>query len=331
MDGHPGFPSIPAAPRGRAPQAGTPERENRRTESGMTNTPMRGQTLAYLAFATICIVWGTTYLAIRVALETVPVFLLAGLRWFVAGVVLAGLVSSTGRRLPGPALWGPLALLGVLMNVVGNGLVVWAEQYVASGLTAVVIATVPFFSLAIESRLPRGERVPARALGGLVIGFLGILVLVWPDLTRGGAGGRAFLAGVVGLQIACVSWAAGTSYAKRHRLGQEPFSASAVQMIFSGVILLLLATVAGEWRALGFTARTLAAMAYLTFAGSLVAYTAYVYAVKYLPLSLISLYAYINPVIAVALGTLILGEPISTRIVVAAAMVLGGSALVGRR
>jgi drug/metabolite transporter (DMT)-like permease len=294
------------------------------------NTQTRGHPLAYLAFATVCIVWGTTYLAIRVALDTVPVLLLAGLRWFTAGVVLAAVVSASGRRLPGPALWGPLALLGLLMNVVGNGLVVWAEQYVASGLTAVVIATVPFFSLAIESRLPQSERVSARALGGLAIGFLGILVLVWPDLTRGGAGGRAFVLGVIGLQIACVAWAAGTSYAKRHKIAQEPFSASAVQMILAGVMLLSLATVAGEWKALTFTAQTLGAMAYLTFAGSLVAYTAYVYAVKYLPLSLVSLYAYINPVIAVVLGTLMLDEPLSGRIVLAATMVIGGSALVGK-
>ena len=116
-------------------------------------------TLAWLAFVTVCVVWGTTYLAIRVALESVPVFLVAGLRWFSAGVILAGILVATGRKLPGRALWGPLILLGFLMNVLGNGFVVWAEQFVASGLTAVVIATVPFWSVGIEALLPKGERV----------------------------------------------------------------------------------------------------------------------------------------------------------------------------
>ena len=287
--------------------------------------------LAYLAFLVVCVVWGTTYLAIRVALETVPVFLVAGLRWFTAGILLAAVLVASGRKLPGRALWGPLLLLGFLMNVLGNGFVVWAEQYVASGLTAVVIATVPFWSVLIEAMLPKGERVSMRALAGLAIGFVGIVVLVWPDLTVGGSGGRAFVGGVIGVQVACAAWAAGTSYTKRHRVGDDPFATSAVQMIFSGLILLTLATATGEWSALSFTPRTLAAMAYLTMAGSLVTYTAYIYAIKHLPLSTVALYAYINPIIAVVLGALLLGEPFSPRIIVAAAMVLVGMAIVSRK
>ena len=287
--------------------------------------------LAYLAFLVVCVVWGTTYLAIRVALETVPVFLVAGLRWFTAGILLAAVLVASGRKLPGRALWGPLLLLGFLMNVLGNGFVVWAEQYVASGLTAVVIATVPFWSVLIEAMLPKGERVSMRALAGLAIGFVGIVVLVWPDLTVGGSGGRAFVGGVIGVQVACAAWAAGTSYTKRHRVGDDPFATSAVQMIFSGLILLTLATATGEWSALSFTPRTLAAMAYLTVAGSLVTYTAYIYAIKHLPLSTVALYAYINPIIAVVLGALLLGEPFSPRIIVAAAMVLVGMAIVSRK
>lgn len=288
-------------------------------------------TVAWLAFITVCVVWGTTYLAIRVALESVPVFLVAGLRWFSAGVILAGVLVATGRKLPGRALWGPLILLGFLMNVLGNGLVVWAEQFVASGLTAVVIATVPFWSVGIEALLPKGEKFSARAIAGLVIGFIGIVVLVWPDLTMGGSGGRAFVGGVIGIQVACAAWAAGTSYTKRHRVGDDPFATSAVQMIFSGVMLLSMATAAGEWQQLTFTTRTFAAMAYLTIAGSLITYTAYIYAIKHLPLSTVSIYAYVNPLIAVALGTLLLGEPFSMRIVFAAGMVLLGTAIVSKR
>ena len=288
-------------------------------------------TLAYLAFVTVCIIWGTTYFAITIALETVPVLLVAGLRWMFAGVVMSALILATGRGLPGPALWGPLLLLGFLMNVMGNGLVVYAQQYVASGLTAVLIATTPFWQALLERMLPGGERFSPRALAGLGLGFSGIVILVWPEMTNGGAGGRAFIGGVLAIQLACIGWVIGTSYAKRHELGDNPFRSTALQMVFSGIMLLGAATAQGDWAQLSFTPRTLAALAYLSIAGSLVAYSAYIYAIQHLPLQLVSLYAYINPMIAVALGTLLLSEPFSPRIAVAAAFVLAGTWIVGRR
>ena len=287
--------------------------------------------LAYLAFVTVCVVWGTTYLAISVALETVPVLLVAGLRWMSAGILLCGIVLASGRRLPPRRMWGPLVLLGFLMNIVGNGFVVWAQQYVPSGLTAVLIAITPFWSALIERLLPNGDRFSRRALAGLTIGFAGIVVLVWPSMTQGGASGRAFVLGVVAIQIACIGWVIGTSYAKRHELGDDPFPSTALQMVFSGIMLLTLATIRGDWSELTFTPRTLAAMAYLAIAGSLVAYSAYIYAIQHLPLSTVSLYAYINPIIAVALGTALLGEPLSTRIALAAFLVLAGTYIVGRK
>ncbi|HYE85888.1 MAG TPA: EamA family transporter [Vicinamibacterales bacterium] len=292
---------------------------------------MSAPSLAYAAFVTVCIVWGTTYLAITVALETVPVLLVAGLRWMSAGVVMSALMLVTGRGLPGPRLWGPLALLGFLMNVVGNGFVVFAQQYVASGLTAVLIATTPFWTALIERLLPNGERFSAKSLLGLGLGFSGIVVLVWPEMTSGGASGRAFVMGVIAIQLACIGWVAGTSFAKRHELGDDPFRSTAMQMVFSGTMLLTAATVHGDWAHVSFTPRTFAAMAYLTLAGSLVAYSAYIYAIQYLPLQLVSLYAYINPMIAVALGTLLLNEPLSTRIVVAGGLVLAGTWIVGKK
>jgi len=287
--------------------------------------------LAHLAFVAVCIIWGTTYLAIRVALESVPVLLVAGLRWMSAGVLLCGILLAMGRRLPPIRLWGPLVLLGFLMNIVGNGFVVFAQQYVASGLTAVLIATTPFWQALLERLLPNGDRFTARALIGLTIGFSGIVILVWPEMSQGGASGRAFVGGVVAIQLACVGWVIGTSYAKRHELGNDPFPSTALQMVFSGIMLLSAATVHGDWAALSFTPRTMAAMAYLAIAGSLVAYSAYIYAIQHLRLSLVSLYAYINPMIAVALGTVLLGEPLSPRILLAAGLVLTGTWIVGRK
>ncbi|HEX6162442.1 MAG TPA: EamA family transporter [Vicinamibacterales bacterium] len=293
-----------------------------------TNRP---QSLAYLAFVTVCIVWGTTYLGITVALETVPVLLVAGLRWMFAGVVMSALMLATGRGLPAPRLWGPLALLGLLMNVVGNGFVVFAQQYVASGLTAVLIATTPFWSALVERLLPNGERFTTRSLAGLALGFSGIVVLVWPEMANGGASGGMFVIGVIAIQLACVGWVIGTSYARRHELGDNPFRSTALQMVFSGIMLLTAATAHGDWAQLSFTPRTIAAMLYLSIAGSLVAYSAYIYAIQHLPLQLVSLYAYINPMIAVALGTLLLNEPLSARIIVAAILVFAGTWIVGKR
>ena len=288
----------------------------------------RERRLAWVAWLTVCLVWGTTYLAIRVALETVPVALLAGLRWTAAGVLLAGALPMVGERLPPPRTWGRIALAGFLMAVIGNGGVVWAEQYVASGLAAVIVATVPFWAVLVESVLPRGERPTIRSLFGLAVGFLGIVVLVWPELTAGGQEGRLFIAGVISLQVACLGWALGTSYTKRTAQYASPLSASAMQMLLSGVMLLAIGTVAGEWGRLTFTPRTLGAMTYLVLVGSIVGYSAYVYALKYLPISTVSLYAYLNPIIAVILGTLLLAEPFSVRIVLASALVFAGIAVV---
>ena len=214
------------------------------------------------------------------------------------------------------------------MAVVGNGGVVWAEQYVASGLAAVVVAMVPFWTVLIEAVLPRGERLTRRTLIGLSVGFLGIVVLVWPELTMGGYEGRMFFAGVVALQIACLGWALGTSYTKRNAISGSPLGASAMQMLLSGAMLIAIGTATGEWGHLTFTGRTAGAMIYLVLCGSIVGYSAYVYALKYLPISTVSLYAYVNPIIAVILGTLLLSEPFSLRIVLASALVFVGIAVV---
>lgn len=287
----------------------------------------RRKQLAYLAWVVVCVVWGTTYLAIHVALETVPVALLAGLRWLAAGALLAALLPLTGQTLPPLRNWPPIAVIGFLMAVVGNGGVVWAQQYVASGLAAVVVAMVPFWSVIVEALLAGGERVTRRTVLGLVLGFLGIVVLLWPALTIGGSGSM-FVWGVIGLQIACAGWALGTSYLKRNPTHGSPMGSLAVQMLLSGVMLMAIATATGEWASLHFTMRSLGAMVYLVVFGSLVGYTAYLYALKNLPVSTVSLYAYVNPVIAVLLGSLVLNEPFSARIAVASLLVFLGIAVV---
>lgn len=288
----------------------------------------RDRKLAFIAWFTIALVWGTTFLAIRLALETIPVALLAGLRWLAAGILLVAMLPLFGERLPPLHTWRAIAFVGFLMNVLGNGLLVWAEQYVASGLTAVIVGMVPFWSVLVEAVSPGGERLTRWTLGGLAAGFGGILVLVWPELSAGGETGRMFVAGIVALQIGSLGWAIGTSYTKRQRIGAPPLASAALQMVFSGIILVVIGTVAGEWSRIAFSARSAGALLYLTIFGSVIGYTAYVYALKYLPVSTVSLYAYVNPIIAVILGTLVASEPFSPRIVLAAAMVFGGIAIV---
>lgn len=303
----------------------------------MTPVPAtaRERGLAYLAWITICIVWGTTYLAIRVALESLPVALFAGLRWTVAGVVLLVALRVMGGTLPAPRTWGSIAIAAFLMIVLGNGGVVWAEQYVASGLTAVIIAIVPFWNVLIERLLGIDTPPNRRTWIGLGIGFAGIVVLVWPELFTGGQHGPGFLAGVLVLQVSCVGWAVGTAYTKRNTVSASPLATSAMQMLASGVIFIVIGSVTGEWSRLTFTPRSFSAWLYLVIVGSVVAYSAYVYALKYLPVSTVSLYSYVNPLIAVVLGSLVLSEPFSSRTLVASALVLVGVALVrsaaGRR
>jgi len=284
-------------------------------------------TSAYAAWIAICVIWGTTYLAIRFALETIPPGLLGGIRFTVAGLALCAVVRLRGLRLPPRAEWPIQALIGVLMLGIGNGFVVVAEQWIPSGIAAVGVASAPFWMTGIEA-LAGGERLTALTLGGFVIGFGGIVVLIWPDLFHGGNSGLTFILGIVFAQIACFGWSIGSSLSKRRTPHGSALAASAVQQICGGVVTLAVGTAAGEWHALSFSGRSIAAEVYLIVFGSLGAYSAYVYALQHLPVATVSLYAYINPIIAVILGTVIANEPFSPRVVVAAALVLAGIAVV---
>lgn len=283
--------------------------------------------MAYLAWVSVCLIWGTTYLGIRVALETIPPALIGAIRYLAAGGALALILRARGEQLPGRAHWKGLALLGFLMIGVGNGGVIWAEQWVPSGIAAVVVAASPFWMTGLEAAVG-GERLSAQGVTGLMLGFLGILLLVWPELTAGGESGRQFGIGVIALQVACLGWALGSSYSRRHAREENALGAAALQMIFGGAFMLAAALARNEFAQLTFTFRTAIAELYLIVFGSLVGYSAYVYALKHLPVSTVSLYAYINPVIAVVLGTLLLGEPFGWRVVIASAVVFAGVAVV---
>jgi drug/metabolite transporter (DMT)-like permease len=287
---------------------------------------------AYIAWIAVCVLWGTTYLGIRIALETIPPALVGGLRFTAAGILLVALLASRRESVIRPGRWGGLALTGILTICVGNGGVIWAEQWVPSGIAAVTVATIPFWMIAVEAFARDSDPLSTWLVLGLAVGFAGILLLVWPDIASGGAAGRHFLAGVIALQIACVGWALGSSISRRHARQENVLSAAAMQMLFGGLGMLAAATVRDEWRQLAFTPRTMVAELYLTLFGSIIGYSAYTYALRYLPTATVSLYAYANPVIAMVLGAMVAGEPFGPRVVVATTMVLIGSALVqGKR
>lgn len=281
---------------------------------------------AYIAWLVVCLVWGTTYLFIRIALETMPPLLMAGVRWVLAGAIILIALKIRGERIPGPRAWWSLTVLGILLIGFGNGAVVWAEQTVPSGLTAVLVAAVPFWMVGVERFMPNAERVSIRRLIGLLIGFGGILLLVWPEL--GVDARRGFAGGVFATQLACAGWAIGSSYSKRRGAAENVLAAAALQMLFGGVVLLAASGVRQEWTMAAITPRTATALGYLTLAGSVAGFSAYTYALKHLPVAIVSVYAYVNPMIAVLLGTVVLGEPLSPRLAVAGAIVLIGMALV---
>jgi drug/metabolite transporter (DMT)-like permease len=277
------------------------------------------------------LIWGTTYLGIRIALETLPPLLMAAIRWIVAGAALSVALVVRGERLPHRREWPAITLLGVLLLGFGNGAVVWAEQTVPSGLTAVLVAMSPFWMVGVDALMAGGEPLTMRRIVGLLIGFGGIVLLVWPELRAGGAG-HAFLSGVIATQIACAGWAVGSSYARQrgrgHAREENVLATAALEMLFGGGVLLAAAFALGETSHVVFSPRSTTALVYLIVVGAIGGFSAYAYALKHLPVATVSLYAYVNPIIAVILGSLVLQEPFTARIAIAAAIVLAGSALV---
>jgi drug/metabolite transporter (DMT)-like permease len=279
---------------------------------------------AWIAWVAICIIWGTTYLAIKVALTTVPPLLVGGLRYVFAALIMLTVLRVQGRRLPGRSSWLTQGVLGFLMIALGNGGVVTGETYLSSGLTAVLVATSPFWMVAIDTLFPDGAPLRARQLTGMTIGLAGIVMLVWPDLSLGGASARGLLFGMFAVQIACMGWSVASSYTKRHVMSGDVLGAATLQMLSGGLAMTIGGTMRGEWASLHFTAASAASMAYLTLAGSVVAFVAYSYTLRHLPIAVVSLYTYVNPVIAVALGVVLLGEPFSIRQVGAAVVIAIG-------
>ena len=283
---------------------------------------------AYGAWAAVCFFWGTTYLAIRVGLESFRPTLFAELRFIIAGSLLLFVMArQRNARLPVGREWFDLGVVGLMLLGVGNGAVVWAEQWVPSGMAALLVATSPFWAAALERFQGNGERVGLRGLLGMAVGFGGLALLVGPQLFGAELDGK-YVLGVGVIQVGCFFWQAGSVYAKARPAGVSPLMGSAVQMLWAGLVLTVVGTLIGEWGGMHFSARSAGALLYLIVFGSIVAYSAYMYAIQKLPLPLVSTYAYINPIVALVLGWLVLSEPLGLRELGAGLVILLGVALV---
>ena len=281
---------------------------------------LRGRPLA--AWLIVCVVWGSTYLAIRVGVGALPPFLLAGVRFLIAGVLLGVFARLRGETLPARAReWADLALAGVLLLCVGNGLVVWAEQFVDSGSASIYVVTGALWSAGFDAMIPGGTtRFSLRLAAGFILGLLGsaVLVGVTPRALLG-----ADLRGPLALVVASASWALGSVYLKRRHVSTGFTTAATIEMLAGGVALLAVALVRGEQHLWHLTPGGLGALAYLIVVGSLVGFTAYGYALRHASATVVGTFAYVNPVVAVLLGWLLLGEPLSPRKLLSMAVILG--------
>jgi drug/metabolite transporter (DMT)-like permease len=280
----------------------------------------------WAALAVVYVVWGSTYLGILLAIDTIPVFLSMGIRFVVAGGLLyvwaVRCGDVTGDRV-GKRQWAAALLVGGLLFVGGNSLVAWSETRVDTGIAALLIAAVPLW-MALFDRAANGQGLSRSTLAGLFVGFGGVALLAWPS-----GPSRIDALGAGALLVSGAAWAAGSLVARRAALPRRPLVSSGMQMFAGGVLLMLVAGASGELTEVGHVSMTsVLAMVYLIVFGSWLAFSAYVWLLRVAPMSVVSTYAYVNPVVAVLLGWVVLSEPLSVRTVAAGAIILGAVALI---
>jgi drug/metabolite transporter (DMT)-like permease len=282
-----------------------------------------------LAFAAIYTIWGSTYLGIRIALETMPPFLMAAGRFLFAGSILFAFLRLRGARWPTAQQWFANGIIGTLLLLGGNGLVVWAELTIPSGITALLIGIGPLFIVLTEWAWPGGSRPTAITMAALLLGFAGVIWLAapWQNSSNGGL----HPAGVIAILGACVFWALGSIYSRHAKHGADPFISAAMQMLGGGAMLAIVALWHGDFAQFDvstISTRAWGAFAYLVGIGSLVGFSTFVWLMKHSTPARVATYAYVNPVVAVFLGWLILDERITSRTLVASAIIIAAVAII---
>ena len=287
----------------------------------------RSQLIA--AFAAVYILWGSTYLAIRFAIETLPPWLMASARFIVAGGILYAIARARGAVRPTRINWAAALLIGGLLLLGGNGAVVWAETRVPSGLTALLVATVPIWMVLLDWLQPAGNRPTRGVIAGLVLGFIGLGVLIGPGEILGR--GQVDLLGAAALTFGSITWAAGSVYSRRVSLPSSPLLATGMEMLGGGVLLGVLSLVTGEaatFAPAAVTLHSVLALLYLIVFGSLIGFTAYIWLLGHASAARVSTYAFVNPVVAVILGWAMANEELTPRMLLAAAVIVAAVALI---
>ena len=288
-----------------------------------------GGGLAFASYATVCLVWGSTYLAIRIGVQHLPPALMGAFRHVAAGALLLGIALLLGQRLPRRAIdWRTNIIVGVILLGVANGLVIWAEQFMHSGPAAIFIVTVGLWMAVFDAIIPGSTARPtALQVLGLLAGFGGTLLLVGDDLeTLRQADWRGPLA----LTVAAAAWALGSVYSQRRPTDSGAYVNSAMRLLAGGLALFIAGTVRGEWGSLTFTWAGFGAVVYLALFGSILGFTAYTYVLRHWPATVTGTYVYVNTVVAVFLGWLVLSEPITKRTILSMAIVMAAVVVVRR-
>lgn len=279
---------------------------------------------AYLAWASVCFFWGTTYLAIAIGVKTLPVALFSGTRFAIAGLILLLICSLKGYSLPKGREWLHLGFVGFLLITSANALLVWAEKFIPSGTTALLVATGPFWMAAMES-FTTGTRLSLRGYAGIGVGFIGLALLLAPSI--GADLELSFIYAFAALQLGAFCWSFGSMHSKKYPVKTNPLVGAGAQMLLGGLMLTGIGVIKGDLPLFHFNQEAAIVYLYLIVFGSIVGYGAYIYALDKLPAAKVSTYAYINPVIAVLLGWVWLGEQLNWRILTAMAVILFGVAL----
>lgn len=284
----------------------------------------------WLALFSIYIIWGSTYLAIQFAIESMPPFLMASLRFLVAGGILYVWRILAGDTPPQSIHWRSTIVIGLFLLLGGNGGVVWAEQRVSSGITSVLIGATPLWMVLLDAIRPGGTRPQTKTILGVILGFSGIFFLIGPFEAQSMQGSIDLLGAVV-LLLAAMLWATGSIYGRQVQLPASPLLTTGMEMLAGGVGLFVLGTALGEWNRLDIQAiqtSSILGFLYLIFFGSLVAYSAYSWLLRVAPIPLIATYAYVNPLVAIFLGVVIANEPFTLRTLISTFIIVGAVALI---
>lgn len=294
----------------------------------MTQAQRQHRLMVFFALGLVYFFWGSTYLGIRIAVEQIPPALMCATRFLIAGILMLGYCVATGRYVRyTPMQMVHIAVVGILLLMGGNLTLSYAEQYVPSGIASLLVASISLWFLVLNTLLIGDHRISSRDVAGLGLGIAGLLVLLWPELSANGAISRKEMWWSLALIGGSFSWALGSVLSKRWHSGGS-LAATGWQVVFAGLANLVFALFNHDFSRVTWTARGLGAMAYLVVCGSLIGYTAYIWVVHNAPASLVSTYAYVNPVVAIFLGWLIMKEKVDAYIGVGSAIVIASVVLV---